>query len=516
VANLLLMRAATRQHEISIRAAIGAGRPRLVRQLLTESLVLACAGGIVGLGVAAAGVRVLLAMAPDGLLPRTGEVHLDATVLGATAIISLVAGLAFGIVPALHATRRDLRASLTAGAWTTGASRARLRGALVTAECALAVVLLIGAGLLLRSFVRLRSVDLGFHVDNVVTFTVDLPDARYTSISTLQAFRARVTDELSKVPGVSDVAVVNWRPLNRTFVMGDFQIGDGRKLPRDLIVLKPNVTPDYFRVMGIRLVDGRAFTAHDDESSPGVVIVSRVVAQRLWPTGAVGQRISMEDKPGPGDWLTIVGVVDDIRQFDVRQTMPAVYLPLAQANRTWQVNHLAFTARVAGDPSSVERAIRGVLKRVDPLQPVESIATMDAVLATMLAEPAFQTRLIAVFATLAVVLAAIGIYGVLAYAVAERTHEIGVRMALGASREGVAWLVVRRTLAIAGPGIAIGIAAAFWLTHLLTRLLYEVSPTDPGTFWSVSLLLGTIAVVASIIPARRASHVDPMVALRTS
>jgi putative ABC transport system permease protein len=516
VANLLLMRAATRQHEISVRAAIGAGRPRLVRQLLTESLVLACAGGVVGLGVAAAGVRVLLAMAPDGLLPRTSEVHLDATVLGATAIISLVAGLAFGIVPALHATRRDLRASLTAGAGTLGVSRARLRGALVTAECALAVVLLIGAGLLLRSFVRLRSVDLGFHVNNVVTFTVDLPDSRYTSISTLQTFRAGVTDELSKMPGVTDVAVVNWRPLNRTFVMGDFQIGDGRKLPRDLIVLKPSVTPDYFRVMGIRLVDGRAFTARDDESSPGVVIVSRVVAQRLWPNGAVGQRISMEDKPGPGDWLTIVGVVDDIRQFDVRETMPAVYLPLAQANRKWQVNHLAFTARVAGDPSSVERAIRGVLKRVDPLQPVESIATMDAVLATMLAEPAFQTRLIAVFAALAVVLAAIGIYGVLAYAVAERTHEIGVRMALGASREGVAWLVVRRTLAIAGPGIAIGIAASFWLTHLLTRLLYEVSPTDPGTFWSVSALLGTIAVVASIIPARRASHVDPMVALRTS
>ncbi len=516
VANLLLMRAATRQHEISIRAAIGAGRPRLVRQLLTESLVLACAGGVVGLGVAAAGVRVLLAMAPQGLLPRTGEVHIDAMVLGVTAIISLVAGVGFGIVPALHATRRDLRASLTAGAWTTGVTRARLRGALVTAECALAVVLLIGAGLLLRSFIRLRSVDLGFHVGNVVTFSVDLPNTRYKSISMLQEFRARATDELSRVPGVTDVAVVNWRPLSRTFVMGDFQIADGRKLPHDLIVLKPSITSDYFRVLGIRLVDGRAFAPSDNETAPGVVIVSRVVAQRLWPNGAVGQRISMEDKPKATDWLTIVGVVDDIRQFDVKATMPAIYLPIAQANRLWQVNHLSFAARVAGDPSSIERAIRAVLKRVDPLQPVESIATMESVLTTMLAEPAFQTRLIVVFAVLAVLLAAIGIYGVLAYAVAERTHEIGVRMALGATRDGVAWLVVRRTLMIAVPGIALGLATAFGVTRLLTKLLFEVSPTDPWTFWFVAVLLGAVALAASMIPARRASRVDPMVSLRAS
>jgi predicted permease len=516
VANLLLMRAATRQHEISIRAAIGAGRPRLVRQLLTESVVLACAGGAVGLVIAVAGVRALLAMAPTGMLPRTGEVHIDATVLGVTVLMCLVAGLAFGLAPALHATRRDLRASLTAGAWTAGVQRARLRGALVAAECALAVVLLIGAGLLLRSFLRLRSVDLGFRVDNVVTFSVDLPESRYGTVPRLQDFRSRVTDELSQVPGVTDVAVVNWRPLNRTFVMGDFQIDDGRKLPLDLIVLKPNITPEYFHVMGMRLVDGRAFTAHDDAAAPGVVIVSRVVAQRLWPTGAVGRRISMEDTPTAADWLTIVGVVDDIRQFDVKSTMPAVYLPLAQANREWQLSHLAFAARVAGDPSSVERAIRGVLTRVDPLQPVGSIMTMQSAFDGMIAEPLFQTRLIAMFAVLAVVLAAVGIYGVLAYAVTERTHEIGVRMALGASREGVAWLVVRRTLGIALPGVAIGVAAAFWLTQLLTKLLFEVSPTDPWTFWSVAGLLSAIAITASVLPARRASRVDPMVALRTS
>jgi putative ABC transport system permease protein len=316
---------------------------------------------------------------------------------------------------------------------------------------------------------------------------------------------------------VSDVAVVNWRPLSTTFIMGDFQLADGRKLPHDFIVLKPSVTPNYFRVMGIRVVEGRAFTDADDESSPAVTIVSRQVAARLWPSGnAIGQRISMEDKPGPGDWITIVGVAEDIRQFDVRATMPAVYLPLAQSTRPFLLNHLSFAASTSGDPAPVERAIRGVLRRVDPLQPVESIATMNAAMASLIAEPRFQTRLIAVFAVLAVLLAAVGIYGVLAYAVAERTHEIGVRMALGATQGGVAWLVVRRTLAIAAPGIAVGLASALWLTRLIGKLLFEVSPTDPWTFWSVALVLGAIAILAAVIPARRASRVDPIVALRVS
>ena len=517
VANLLLMRASTRQHEISIRAAIGADRPRLVRQLLTESLVLACLGGVVGLAVAAAGVQVLLAMAPSGLLPRAGEVHLDATVLGVTALVCVVSGIAFGIAPALHATRRDLRASLSAGHGTAGMTRARLRGALVMAECGLAVVLLVGAGLLMRSFLRLRSVDLGFRPQNVVSFTVDLPHDRYATAHAMQEFRLRASEELARLPGVADAAVVNWRPLSRSFIMGDFVLADGRKLPHDFIVLKPAITPDYFRVFGIRLSEGRAFTPRDDDTAPGVVIVSRLVADRLWPGGnAIGQRISMEDKPTVADWLTIVGVVDDIRQFDVKAAMPAVYMPLAQSKRPFMLSHLSFAARVAGDPAPVERAIRSVLRRVDPLQPVESIATMQTVFASFIAEPLFQTRLIAVFAVLAVLLAAVGIYGVLSYAVTERTHEIGIRMALGATGDGVAWLVVRRTLAIAIPGIAAGLAAALWVTSLLGKLLFEVSPTDPWTFWSVAALLGTIAVAASLIPARRASRIDPMAALRVS
>jgi putative ABC transport system permease protein len=224
----------------------------------------------------------------------------------------------------------------------------------------------------------------------------------------------------------------------------------------------------------------------------------------------------MEDTPGIGDWITIVGVVEDIRQFDVKATMPAVYLPLAQSNRPFMLSHLAFAVRVPGDPAPVERAIRAVLHNVDPLQPVGSIATMQSVFSVMIAEPAFQARLLAVFAVLSVVLAAVGIYGVLAYAVTERTHEIGVRLALGATRDRVAWLVVRRTLAIAGPGILIGLVAAFGVTRVLGKLLFEISPTDPGTYWLVGLLLGGVAVAASLIPARRASRVDPMVALRES
>jgi len=517
VANLLLMRASTRQHEIGIRAAIGAERPRLVRQLLTESLVLAFAGGLLGLVIAAAGVRILLAMAPQGLLPRTGEIHLDATVLVATALACVVAGIGFGIVPALHATRRDLRGWLAAAHGTAGVARTRLRHILVTAECALAVLLLIGAGLLMRSFLRLRSVDLGFDSRNLVTFAVDLTNDRYPTTQSMQEFRQRTTAELARLPGVTDVAVVNWRPLSRSFVMGDFQLADGRKLPHDLIVLKPSVTPDYFRVMGIRVREGRAFTERDDASAPAVAIIGRSVAERLWPSGnAIGQRISMEDKPGIGDWITIVGIVEDIRQFDVKSTMPAVYLPLAQSNAPFMLSHLAFAVRVPGNAAPVERAIRTVLHSVDPLQPVGSIATMQSVFSLMIAEPAFQARLIAVFAVLSVVLAAVGIYGVLAYAVAERTHEIGVRLALGATGERVAWLVVRRTLAIAVPGIAIGLVAAFAVTRVLGKMLFEISPTDPGTYWLVGMLLGGVAVAACLIPARRASRVDPMVALRES
>jgi putative ABC transport system permease protein len=517
VANLLLMRASTRQHEISIRAAIGAERPRLVRQLLTESLVLAFCGGLLGLAVASVGVQILLAMAPAGLLPRVGEIHLDATVLAVTALVCVVAGISFGIVPALHATRRDLRGSLTSAHATAGVVRTRLRSVLVTAECALAVLLLVGAGLLMRSFLRLRSVDLGFQPRNVVTFTVDLPDDRYATTRSMQEFRERTMAELERLPGVTDAAVVNWRPLSRSFVMGDFVLADGRKLPDGFLVLKPSVTPNYFRVMSIRLREGRAFTERDDEPAPGVTIISRSVADRLWPGGnAIGQRISMEDKPGVGDWLTIVGIVDDIRQFEVKSTMPAVYLPLAQSNRSFMLNHLSFAARVAGDAAPVERAIRTVLHGVDPLQPVGSIATMQAALSSLIAEPAFQVQLLAAFAVLSVLLAAVGIYGVLAYAVTERTHEIGVRLALGATGDRVAWLVVRRTLAIAGPGIAIGLAAAFGVTRVLRKLLFEISPTDPGTYWLVAALLGTVAVAASVIPARRASRVDPMVALRES
>jgi predicted permease len=517
VANLLLMRASTRQHEIAIRAAIGAERTRLVRQLLTESLVLACAGGALGLAVAVGGVRMLLAAAPADLLPRVHDIRLDATVLGVTALLCIAAGVGFGIVPAFHATRRDLRVSLNSGHGTAGITRARLRGGLVMAECALAVVLLVGAGLLMRSFLRLRAVDLGFSAKNVVTFTVDLPNDRYATTQSLKEFRLRTSAELARLPGVTDAAVVNWRPLSRSFIMGDFVLADGRKLPEGFLVLKPSVTPEYFRVMGIRVAEGRAFTQRDDETAAGVVIISRLVAERLWPGGgAIGQRISMEDKPTLADWLTIVGIVDDIRQYDVRAPMPAVYLPMTQSNRMFMLNHLSFAARVAGDPAPIERAIRGVLRRVDPLQPVESIATMQSVLALAIAEPLFQTRLLAVFAVLAVLLAAVGIYGVLAYAVAERTHEIGVRMALGATGDRVAWLVVRRTLAIAIPGVTLGLAISLAVTRLLGRLLFEVSPTDPWTFWLVAALLSAIAVAAALVPARRASRVDPMVALRVS
>jgi len=516
VANLLLMRAATRQREISVRAAIGAGRQRLIRQLLTESVVLAFLGGLLGLVIAAGGVRALLALAPVDLLPRVSEIRLDGTVLGLTALLCVIAGVGFGIVPAFRATRPDLHLSLSGARHSAGAARVRLRNTLVAAECALAIVLLVGAGLLMRSFVRLRSVNLGFRPDNIVTFMVDLSDDRYPTVASMHEFRARTNQALARLPGVSAVAAVNWRPLSWNATIGDFELSDGRKLPPNYMALKPAVTPDYFRVMGIRIREGRAFTDRDEAAAPRVVVVSRLVADRFWPNGdAIGQRIAMVDKPKPEDWMTIVGIADDIVQFDVKDApTPAVYLPLPQVESKSWLNHLSFAALTDGDPTRVERAIRQVLQTVDPLQPLESVTTMQAVVSQAVAEPLFQTRLLGVFAVLAVLLSAVGIYGVLAYAVAERTHEIGIRVALGARPEQVAAMVVQRTLALAVPGIVIGLAAASWVTRLLAKLLFEVSPTDPWTFGLVAVVLGGVAIAASVIPARRASRVDPMVALR--
>jgi predicted permease len=518
VANLLLMRAASRQQEIAVRAALGAERPRLVRQLLTESVVIAATGGALGVLLAIVGVRALIALAPIGRIPRIDELHVDAVVLSFTAGLSLITGLVFGLAPALRATRRELRDSLGQGARTVTARHGGLRAALVVAEIALALVLLTGAGLMIRSFARMRSVDLGFRPENVVAMTVDLPASTYRDAQAMQRFHHSMLDGLAALPGVEAVGAVNWRPLGDGLIAGDFHLDDGRELPKGAAWAdKLVVSAGYFRTSGIRVRSGRDFADRDDASAPGVVIFSASLARRLWPNvNPLGKRITMDDKPKPdSEWLTIVGVVDDVVQKGVT-TAPdaALYQPYAQVQSTFFLEHMTFAVRTASSPATVTAAMRAVLRSVDKDQPAQRIATMNELIAATTAEPLFQTRLLALFSTLALVLAAIGIYGVLAYSVAERMHEIGIRVALGAQARDVSRMVVRRTLALSLPGVALGVLGALAVTRVLDRLLFGVKPNDPATLAAVATLLAGVALVAALIPARRAARVDPMIALR--
>ena len=516
VANLLLMRTAARQHEVTIRTALGAGRRRLVRQFLTESVVIALMGGALGVAIALAGVPALVAAAPSQLLPRSGDIRIDWMVLGVTVAACLCAGVVFGIVPALQSTRRALRASLAESGQGSTSPRAALRSTVVVLELALALVLLIGAGLMTRSFYRMRDVSLGFNPERLVTFTVDLPPARYPNAGALQDFRRRMESALHGVPNVQAVAAVNWRPMGAASIMGDFQVDGGWKRPPGFVVVKPCITADYFRVMGIRLRSGRAFTDGDDASAPRVAIVTASVASKIWPDAdPLGKRISMSDKPGPNDWITVVGVVDDIVQETVTsQPSPAIYEPLAQIDFSPFMDHLAFVARTDADPSTVEREFLSMLKTVDPLQAAQSVGTMTNLIMQSIAEPVFQMRLLGLFSILAVLLAAVGIYGVLASAVSERSREFGIRMALGASSHAVVGLVLRRTAVLAMVGVALGLAGAAVVTRVLAKFLFAVTPTDPLTFTAVTGLLVATAFVAALVPSRRASRVDPLIAIR--
>jgi putative ABC transport system permease protein len=516
VANLLLARSAVRRKEIALRVALGAGRLRLIRQFLTESVLLAALGGAAGMMLSLWGVNMLKAFIPENI-SEVGAIAVDARVLGFTLLVSLLTGLLFGLVPAAQALNLDLNEMLKEGGRDSSSGRGgnRVRGLLVIAEVAVSLVLLVGAGLLINSFLRLRNMDPGFRADNLLTMSVVLPQQKYPDHARRSAFFAELTSRVEALPGVRSAAVTDWLPLTMTggsfgiSVEGQPDLGPDRRPD----VVTRVVSPKYFSTMGIQLLRGRQFDERLDRAdSAPVVVVSETMARRLWPgEDPLGKRI----QPGsadPSGWIEVVGVAKDVRQFDLTaEPRLQMYLPYVQFE--WFVpGQLVIKTEV--EPTGLAAAVRKAVWEVDKEQPVSDVRTMEEVLSRSIARQRFSTMLLGIFAALALVLAAVGIYGVMSYTVAQRTREIGIRMALGAQAGGVLRLVVGEGLKLVLAGVLIGLAGSLLLTRLMSSLLFGVSATDPMTLAVISLILVGVALLASYIPARRAAKVDPMVALR--
>ena len=516
VANLLLARASARRKEMAIRGALGAGRFRIIRQLLTESVLLSSAGGLLGFVLAVWGTPLLVSFIPEKV-PRIHEINVDLRVFGFALLISVTTGIVFGLAPAIHAARVDLNESLKEGArGTTGGWRQnRLRGFLIVSEVSLAVVLMIGAALLTKSFVRLMDVKPGFDPSHTLTMEVLLPTvppSKYAKDEEQVAFFQQVLDRLNHSPGVKAAGAVLSLPLTGAEESTDLFI-EGRPTPApserpetDYTV----VSPDYFRALQIPLLKGRELSDHDRKDTPGVAIINEALAQRYWPNEEpLGQRIRIGFEK---DAREIVGIVGSIKQSTLSAAArPAMYVPYAQL----PAGGLSIVIRTDGDPMSLAALARTQVHSVDPSIPVTNIRTMDEVFSTSVEQQRFTTLLVGLFGGLAVALAAIGIYGVMGYSVTQRRQELAVRMALGARTRQVLQLVLRDGVVLASLGVIAGLAAAFGLTRLLRSLLFEVQPTDIQTFLSVPALLILVALLASYLPARRASKVDPLTALRS-
>ncbi|HEY7913506.1 MAG TPA: ABC transporter permease [Blastocatellia bacterium] len=516
VANLLLARAASRQKEIAIRTALGAGRGRIIRQLLTESVLLALLGGLAGALIALWGLDLILAFSPDSI-PRKDEIGIDGRVLGFTFLASLATGLLFGLVPAYYASKLNLNETLKEGA--RGTSRGVLtrsaRKALVVFEVAVTVVLLVGAGLLLRSFAGLIETDPGFSTRGILSMDVFLSDSKYPKQSQQIAFFKDVLDRINNLPGIESASAVSDLPLSGAEEIDQFT-PEGRPQPANY-----NDTPladfrfadhRYFSLLRIPLVQGRYFTAEDDEKSQNVVIISEEFARRFYPgEDPVGKRLKPGDFESRAPWCSIVGVVRDVKHSGLdSNARPHLYFPYTQ--KSW--GNLTLVARATSDPRSVFSGMREAVWAVDKDQPVSNLKTMDELFSASVSHRRFNLILLGLFAGAALLLAAVGLYGVMSYSVTERTHEIGIRQALGARGSDVLGMVARQGMALAGAGLLIGIAAAFALTRWMSSLLYEVSATDPLTFALVPLLIAGVALGAILVPALRATRVDPMVALR--
>jgi predicted permease len=523
VASLLLVRGAAREGDMGVRVALGAGRASILRHLLAEGLLLAVLGGVAGLALASWGTEALVSGAPTGALPRTDEIALDGRVLAFAAAVTLLTGLVFGLVPAWRASRPGLYTAIRShGGWP-----GRLRNGLVVAEVGIALVLLVGAGLLLKSAARLGSADLGFEdAARVLTFRVSLPGTRYDPDERL-AFFTTLVERVGSLPGVSSVGAVNSLPLSGSNSDVDFYV-EGATLPErgssQASWLRP-VIGDYFATIGLEVVEGRAISASDDERSPPAVVVNESLAQRYLDGEALGQRIAFGDPDGT--LWTVVGVVRDVRHFALREGVaagadptastdaPASYLSYAQALRLFGPGQMSMAARVQGDPAALISDVRRTVADLDPALAAARIQPLQTFVDDAMARDRFVTRLLAAFAATALLLAALGIYGVVSYGVSRRMREMGIRRALGAEWSDVSFMVVKGGMRLAAMGIALGVASSLALSRVLQSLLYDVEATDPATFVGMAALLAAVALLASWLPARRVKRADPVAVLRS-
>ncbi len=511
VANLLLARAAGRHKETAIRIALGAGSLRLVRQFLTEGVMLSLLGGVVGLFLAWWGIDLLMVMA-TGIVPRTSEVQLDANVLVFTLVISILTGLAFGLAPAFQVARTRVQEALTAESRSAiGSARSNsLRSVLVVVEIALAFVLLIGAGLLIRSFMLLQQVNPGLDPENTLTMRITLPAEKYTDDGSTVAFYDQLLERLKANPSVESVGVISHLPFSSWGFNGNPKLeGKGPYAPGEAPLIEFRVvSSDYFRSLGIPLVRGRYFNEQDGRNSPGVII-NKTMADQIWPgEDPIGKHVFDPGAP-------VVGVVSDVRFAGLEaQIRPEVYIPYAMGGWSGVARNMTLVVRSRSEAAGLTAAIRREVEAVNPGQPVYSIRPMEEVISLSASPRRFNTILLGILAGVSLILAMIGIYGVMSYSVTQRTREIGIRMALGASHGDVMKMIVGQGIRLAVFGVAIGVAGAFAVTRLIASMLFEVTASDPVTFAVVAAALVGVASLACYIPARRATRVDPMVALR--
>jgi predicted permease len=524
VANLQMARLTARRGELSVRMALGAGRGRIVRQLLTEAVVLSLAGASLGVMLAQIAIDFTLPLVPQSVLPRVGGIVIDARVMAFCLVLSLVSTVVIGLLPALRVSSAAFGEghALHAGeARTTGDRHGeRLRTLLVAAQIAMTLVLLIGAGLLIHSFVRLTSVSPGFESsggDGVVQVVrVRLPERLYAEPERIQAFARGVLDRIQYLPGITSASVINSVPFGMMFIQGSFEI-EGQPKPT-LAAGTPKIDAGYFKTMGIPLLAGREFTARDTADAPKVAIVSERIVREYFPGGAaaaLGRRVRLGIMSADGEWLTVVGVVADIRQRGLDQDIkPMIYAPFQQERASpFLLRFVSFVARTS-TPVSVVEGIRAEIRRAAPDLPIAGMTTMDEAVAASVAAPRFRTLLLGLFATAATLIATCGLYGLMAYAVTQRRREIGVRMALGATRRDVLRLVLTHAFGIVAAGVVVGLLGAAGVTRVLQRFLFGVTPTDPLVFTAVTLLLLAVGLMAAWLPARRATRIDPWKALR--